>query len=77
MANYDFVGFVEGGDIPGDRTDVIVTDGFTGNVALKTGEGLQSSSESFYEKPLNTPPLSARPIAGDYIARSSQKTHRP
>ncbi|ETW14338.1 phosphate acyltransferase [Roseivivax marinus] len=38
-ANFEFVGFVEGGDIPGDRCDVIVTDGFTGNVALKTGEG--------------------------------------
>ncbi|WP_308915053.1 phosphate acyltransferase PlsX [Jannaschia sp. LMIT008] len=36
---FDYVGFVEGGDIPGDRVDVIVTDGFTGNVALKTGEG--------------------------------------
>ena len=38
-ANIEFVGFVEGGDIPSDRVDVIVTDGFTGNVALKTGEG--------------------------------------
>ena len=36
---FDFVGFVEGGDIPSKRVDVIVTDGFTGNVALKTGEG--------------------------------------
>ena len=36
---FRFVGFVEGGDIPGDRVDVVVTDGFTGNVALKTGEG--------------------------------------
>ncbi len=36
---FDFVGFVEGGDIPGKRADVIVTDGFTGNIALKTGEG--------------------------------------
>ncbi|MFN3845763.1 MAG: phosphate acyltransferase PlsX [Paracoccaceae bacterium] len=36
---FDFVGFVEGGDIPSDRVDVIVTDGFTGNIALKTGEG--------------------------------------
>ncbi|MEA5162354.1 phosphate acyltransferase PlsX [Cereibacter johrii] len=36
---YEFVGFIEGGDIPGRRCDVIVTDGFTGNVALKTGEG--------------------------------------
>ena len=38
-ADFDFVGFVEGGDLPSDRVDVIVTDGFTGNVALKTGEG--------------------------------------
>lgn len=38
-AEFDFVGFVEGGDIPGDIADVIVTDGFTGNVAIKTGEG--------------------------------------
>ncbi len=36
---FDYVGFVEGGDLPGSRIDVIVTDGFTGNIALKTGEG--------------------------------------
>ncbi|MGH1357062.1 MAG: phosphate acyltransferase PlsX, partial [Thalassovita sp.] len=41
-AAFDFVGFVEGGDIPGDACDVIVTDGFTGNIALKTGEGTAS-----------------------------------
>ncbi len=34
-----FVGFVEGHDITAGRTDIVVTDGFTGNVALKTGEG--------------------------------------
>lgn len=37
--SYDFVGFVEGSDIPASRCDVIVTDGFTGNIAIKTGEG--------------------------------------
>jgi glycerol-3-phosphate acyltransferase PlsX len=36
---FDYVGYVEGSDMPSDRVDVIVTDGFTGNVALKTGEG--------------------------------------
>ncbi|MCL4065080.1 phosphate acyltransferase PlsX [Pseudomonas sp. GX19020] len=36
---FTHVGFVEGNEIPGARADVIVTDGFTGNVALKTGEG--------------------------------------
>ena len=39
VANFDYIGFVEGGDLPSARVDVIVTDGFTGNVALKTGEG--------------------------------------
>jgi phosphate acyltransferase len=34
-----FHGFVEGDDIASGTTDVVVTDGFTGNVALKTGEG--------------------------------------
>ncbi len=34
-----FHGFVEGDDIPAGTVDVVVTDGFTGNVALKTVEG--------------------------------------
>ncbi|ANP38614.1 MULTISPECIES: phosphate acyltransferase PlsX [Rhodobacterales] len=42
IADYEFVGFVEGSDIPGNVADVIVTDGFTGNVAIKTGEGTAS-----------------------------------
>ncbi|MDF1728678.1 MAG: phosphate acyltransferase PlsX [Sulfitobacter sp.] len=41
-AGFTFVGFVEGGDISGDSCDVIVTDGFTGNIAIKTGEGTAS-----------------------------------
>lgn len=39
VGDFEFVGFVEGTDIPSNRVDVIVTDGFTGNIALKTGEG--------------------------------------
>ena len=35
-----YSGFVEGHDIFGGDVDVVVTDGFTGNVALKTMEGL-------------------------------------
>jgi len=36
----NYVGFVEGHDIFSDQVDVVVTDGFTGNVALKTMEGV-------------------------------------
>jgi glycerol-3-phosphate acyltransferase PlsX len=35
----DFKGFVEGDDIAAGTVDVVVTDGFTGNIALKTAEG--------------------------------------
>jgi glycerol-3-phosphate acyltransferase PlsX len=34
-----FIGFVEGNDISEGAADVVVTDGFTGNIALKTAEG--------------------------------------
>ena len=36
----NYVGFVEGDDIFSGDVDVVVTDGFTGNVALKTMEGV-------------------------------------
>ncbi len=36
----DFIGNLEGQDIPRGITDIIVTDGFTGNIVLKTLEGL-------------------------------------
>jgi len=38
--NLNFIGNIEGRDIYNGRADVIVCDGFTGNVALKTSEGL-------------------------------------
>jgi len=37
---FEYRGFVEGQDIFGGEVDVVVTDGFTGNVALKTMEGV-------------------------------------
>lgn len=50
---YDFVGFVEGSDIPSDRVDVIVTDGFTGNIALKTAEGTARLVSHFMRQAFN------------------------
>ncbi len=37
--NIDFVGFVEPHDLPNGKADVVVSDGFTGNIALKSIEG--------------------------------------
>jgi len=36
----DFIGYIEPDQITSGKADVIVTDGFTGNIALKTAEGL-------------------------------------
>ena len=35
----EYIGFVEGDDIGKGTVDVVVTEGFTGNIALKTAEG--------------------------------------
>lgn len=39
-SHLNFIGNVEGSDIYGGQCDVVVCDGFVGNVALKTSEGL-------------------------------------
>ena len=40
--NFDFVGYIEGNELMSGNVNVIVSDGFTGNVALKTAEGTAS-----------------------------------
>lgn len=52
--NFDYVGFVEGTDIASARVDVIVTDGFTGNIALKTGEGTAKQVAEFLRAALTS-----------------------
>ena len=39
LPDFDYVGFVEGDDIGPGKVDVVVTEGFAGNIALKTAEG--------------------------------------
>lgn len=52
-----FAGFVEGNDIPMGKTDVVVTDGFTGNVALKVAEGVGSLTSDFLKDAFKSSPL--------------------
>ncbi|AQR63976.1 phosphate acyltransferase [Aquaspirillum sp. LM1] len=47
QSNLNFVGNVEGTDIYSGTVDVVVCDGFTGNVALKTSEGLAHMVATF------------------------------
>ncbi|MBI1172781.1 phosphate acyltransferase PlsX [bacterium] len=58
MGDYDYVGYVEGVDLPSNRVDVIVTDGFTGNVALKTAEGTARLIADFLREAFNATILS-------------------
>ena len=57
-ADFEFIGFVEGNDLSGTIADVIVTDGFTGNVALKTGEGTASFIREGLQAAFRYSPLS-------------------
>lgn len=65
---FDFHGFVEGDDIPGGTVDVIVTDGFTGNVALKTAEGTSRLIVQFLREAFRSSFLSK---IGYLLARSA------
>ncbi len=48
----EFCGFVEGNDIGEGTVDVVVTDGFTGNIALKTAEGTAKTVTHFLRSAL-------------------------
>jgi glycerol-3-phosphate acyltransferase PlsX len=52
MDHLNFYGFVEGDDITAGTTDIVVTDGFTGNVALKTMEGTAKLIQKMLEDSL-------------------------
>ena len=68
-----FVGNVEGLDITSGVADVIVTDGFTGNVALKVVEGV---SQTMLEAVRNAAMSSARAKLGGALLRPSLRSLR-
>ena len=53
ISNFEFNGYIEGNNIMTGQNDVIVTDGFTGNVALKTAEGTANFISKNLKKSLN------------------------
>ena len=66
LKNFDFSGYIEGNHIMDGNVDVIITDGFTGNVALKTAEG----TANFIQKNLKE---SLNPISMLFSFRSLKK----
>ena len=61
-------GFVEGNDIAKGTVDVVVTDGFTGNVALKTAEGMARFFATTLKESLTSSPAA---MAGALLARGA------
>jgi len=64
----DFVGNVEGRDLPAGIADVVVTDGFTGNVALKLMEGTAKAVTGAIRDAARVNPLAA---AGGLLMKSA------
>ncbi len=55
---FNYIGYVEGDDIYSDKVDVVVCDGFVGNVSLKTMEGLAKMITTMIREEFNRSLLS-------------------
>lgn len=64
-AGFEYFGFVEGDDLGKGTVDVVVTEGFTGNIALKTAEGTARQVGTYLRNALNGSFLSK---AGAFLA---------
>ncbi len=64
----NYAGFVEGDDIGKGTVDVVVTEGFTGNVALKTAEGTAKQMSSFIRIALKSNFMA---MIGAFLARGA------
>jgi len=73
LPNLDYVGFVEGDDIGKGTTDVVVTEGFAGNIALKTAEGTAKQIAEYLRSALSRTLLTK---LGYLLAREAFRTLR-
>ncbi|RME50233.1 MAG: phosphate acyltransferase PlsX [Caldilineae bacterium] len=67
---FNFIGNVEGKDIPAGLADVVVTDGFTGNVIIKLSEGLATWIYRMVKSEIKARPLA---VAGAVLAQGAFK----
>jgi glycerol-3-phosphate acyltransferase PlsX len=56
-SSLNYVGFIEGNEIFSGKADVVVTDGFTGNVALKTMEGTVGLASHYLRRAFTRTPF--------------------
>ncbi len=72
--NFQFNGFIEGNKITDGNSNVIVTDGFTGNIALKTAEGTVKFITDTLKESLTETILSKISILFSYFALKKFKS---
>ncbi|NPB04354.1 MAG: phosphate acyltransferase PlsX [Thermotogae bacterium] len=72
-SHYNFVGYVEGHEILSDKADVIVMDGFVGNVLLKFGESVLSTILEFIKREVKGNP---RALLGAMLLKPAFKAVR-
>ncbi len=75
QSDLNYIGFIEGNYIVEDYADVVVTDGFTGNIAVKTMEGSIKMLNGFISDAFNSNPYNktasfiAKPAINEFKAR--------
>lgn len=69
----NFVGNIEGRDVATDKVDVIVTDGFTGNVFLKTTEGTAALMDAYVVEAVSSLPDDVREQVMPALARVRER----
>ena len=72
--NFLFKGYLEGNEIMSGKSNVIVTDGFTGNIALKTAEGTAKYITKNLKKSLTENFLSKLSLIFSYFALKKFKS---
>lgn len=79
QSDLNFIGNVEGRDVAADRADVVVTDGFTGNVFLKTTEGAAKLVGQYFAEAVAKLPPDVRaqvlPALGEVRHRLDPETY--
>ena len=77
----NYVGFIEGSELFSGKADVVVTDGFTGNVALKTMEGTVDLASHYLQRAFGRnlftrlQALAARPVLKSLAARMDSRRY--
>jgi phosphate acyltransferase len=70
----NFIGNVEGRDIPKGQADVVVCDGFVGNVVLKFGEGLAEAVVSLIREQIHAHPIAK--LGGLFLRGALKGVHK-